>query len=284
MKKISIGLSLLLIVCFILLSSCQTENKKGKLFIIGGGEISAAVIDKMITESGIDKGGYAVILPMSSEEPDTAAYYTRLDFTGRGVENVYGLSFKKGEDFPQSRIDSIRGAKMVFISGGDQSKFMAIIKGSDIQKAIHDAFDKGSLICGTSAGAALMSKKMITGIELKYPENDGVFKTIEAGNIETIEGLGMLEKVIIDQHFIKRKRLNRLISVIIENPEYQCVGIDESTAILVEGEKASVYGDNQVVVLHNKSSEKKELNGLLGAKEIKLSVYLPGESFKLNKN
>lgn len=282
MKKTIVLNYVLVSLAVFLISSCQQETTTGKLFIIGGGEISAAVIDKMITTSGINEGGYGVILPMSSEEPDTAAYYTRLDFTGRGVENVYGLSFKKGEAFPQSRIDSIRGAKMVFISGGDQSKFMAIIQGSDIQQAIHDAFNNGSLICGTSAGAALMSKKMITGNELKYPENDGVFKTIEAGNIETIEGLGMLESVIIDQHFIKRKRLNRLISVIIENPEYQCVGIDESTAILVEGDNASVYGDNQVVVLHNSSTEKKELNGLLGVKDIKLSVYLPGESFKLN--
>jgi len=274
---------LLLIVVSILVSSCQTGNKKGKLFIIGGGEISSAVIDKMITESGIDKDGYGVILPMSSVEPDTAAFYTRLDFVGRGSSNVYGLSFKKGDTFPQSRIDSIRNAKMVFISGGDQSKFMDIIEGTSVKEAIHAAFKNGSLICGTSAGAALMSKKMITGNELKYPENDGVFKTIEANNIEIIEGLGMLENVIIDQHFIKRKRLNRLISACIENPEQLCVGIDESTAILVEGFSATVYGANQVVVLRNRFSNKKIKDELLGASGLGLDVFLPGDSFSLKK-
>jgi cyanophycinase len=283
MKKSTVLLLQLLLLSVFLISSCKKAGNDGRLFIIGGGEISSDVIDKMITESGIDKGGYGVILPMSSEEPDTAAYYTRADFTGRNCQNVYGLSFKKGEVFPESRIDSIRNAKMVFISGGDQSRFMDIIAGSSVKEAIHTAFNKGGLICGTSAGAALMSKKMITGIELKYPENDGVFKTIEANNIQIIEGLGMLEEVIIDQHFIKRKRLNRLISACIENPEQLCVGIDESTAILVDGNCATVYGANQVVVVRNKFSEKKTKDGLLGASGLDLAVFLPGDKFSLKK-
>jgi cyanophycinase len=128
-----------------------------------------------------------------------------------------------------------------------------------------------------------MSKKMITGNELKYPDNTGSFKTMEAKNIEIVEGLGMLEAVIIDQHFIRRKRLNRLISVCMENPECVCVGIDESTAILVEQNTATVYGDNQVVVLRPGSSETKVENGLLGARGLKMDVFLPGESFRLNK-
>jgi len=280
-KTTYLQVSIFLISC-LLVFSCQETKKNGKLFIIGGGEISSAVIDKMITESSVNNGGYGVILPMSSEEPDTAAFYTRADFIGRACNNVYGLSFKKGETFPESRIDSIRKAKMIFISGGDQARFMDIIKGSEIQNAIHYAFDNGALVCGTSAGAALMSKKMITGNELKYLLSDGAFKTIETGNIEIIEGLGMLETVIIDQHFIKRKRLNRLISVCIENPVNPCVGIDESTAILVEGRKATVYGENQVIVLRNSSPEIKIENGLLGVENISLSVYLPGQSFSLN--
>jgi cyanophycinase len=283
MKKPLKVLSHFLVIGCLIFSSCQKSKKQGKLFIIGGGEISSAVIDKMITESGIDKSGYGVILPMSSEEPDTAAFYTAADFSGRGCSNVYGLSFKKGIPFSQSRIDSIRYAKMVFISGGDQSRFMDIITGTPVKEAIHEAFNKGSLICGTSAGAALMSEKMITGNELKYPQNESGFYTMEAKNIEIIEGLGMLETVIIDQHFIKRKRLNRLISVCMENPDNLCVGIDESTAILVDDDEASIYGANQVVVLRNKSIETKVENGLLGAKGLQLNVYLPGESFSLKQ-
>lgn len=124
---------------------------------------------------------------------------------------------------------------------------------------------------------------MITGNELKYPNNGGNFITMEAGNIEIREGLGMLENVIIDQHFIKRKRLNRLVSVCMENPENMCVGIDESTAILVDGNTATVYGNNQVVVLRHFRSETKVQKGLLGARNLRLDVYLPGEYFRIKK-
>jgi cyanophycinase len=172
---------------------------------------------------------------------------------------------------------------LIFISGGDQARFMDAIAGTPIQKTIHEAFENGSLIAGTSAGAAVMSHKMITGNELKHPGDSATFITMEDKNVEIREGLGMLETVIIDQHFIKRKRLNRLVSVCIENPENICAGIDESTALLVEGNTATVYGLNQVVVLHPRSREVKVENGLLGVRDIQLDVLLPGESFSINK-
>jgi|WetSurMetagenome_2_1015567.scaffolds.fasta_scaffold70502_2 cyanophycinase len=281
-KTIIFPILLIGLYCFIF-SSCQPDKKAGKLFIIGGGEKPAAMIDKMIQLSGIDKEGYGIVLPMSSIQPDTAILDSRTDFMSRGCNHVYGINYKKGEPISQSRIDSIRNARLIFISGGDQSRFMDAIAGTPIQAAIHEAFENGSVISGTSAGAAVMSRKMITGNELKYPDNNESFKTMEAGNIEVKEGLGMLETVIIDQHFIKRKRLNRLISVCMENPENICAGIDESTALLVEGNTATVYGLNQVIVLRHRSAKTKVENGLLGARNIQLDVLLPGESFRINK-
>jgi cyanophycinase len=262
--------------------SCRNNNKEGKLFIMGGGDLQPSLIEKIIEVSGIDKGGYGVILPMASVIPDTALMYTTAYFTGKGRNNVYGLNFEKGKPFSQARIDSIRNAKMVYISGGDQTKFMDDIAGTPIQQAIHEAYEKGGLICGTSAGAAVMSKRMITGNELKHPDPEVNFSTMEAKNVEIIEGLGMLEKTIIDQHFIIRKRLNRTVTACMENPDYMCVGIDEPAAILVDGNKATVYGDSQVIrVQHPRKI--KVVNGLLGAREIKIDVYLPGESFRIKK-
>jgi cyanophycinase len=241
-----------------------------------------AMVDKIIEVSGISKGSYGIILPMASIEPDTAIIDTKSDFINQGCSNIYGLRYSKGQPVTQSFIDSIRNAGLIYISGGDQSRFMDIIAGTPVQKAIHEAFENGSLICGTSAGAAVMSKKMITGNELKYPGDSSNFNSIETNNIEIIEGLGMLKTVIIDQHFIKRKRLNRLISVCMENPENMCVGIDESTAILVNRNKATVYGLRQVIVLHHSGSATRIENGLLGARNLKLDVCLPGESFQIN--
>ena len=122
---------------------------------------------------------------------------------------------------------------------------------------------------------------MVTGNELKHPE-DGGFTTIEAGNVETIEGLGFLQNVTIDQHFVVRKRLNRMIAYCIENPNHIGVGIDEGTAIFVDGDSATVFGVSQVVVIKNKGAKTTTQNGLLGVQGLQLDVYLPGESFKLN--
>ena len=112
----------------------------------------------------------------------------------------------------------------------------------------------------------------------------GNYKTIQANNIEISTGLGFVDKLIVDQHFIKRMRMNRLISVCLENPDYQCVGIDESTAILVANDIISVFGENQVIAIKHNGTETKIVNGLLGGTNITLDFYLPGDSFKIKSN
>jgi cyanophycinase len=123
---------------------------------------------------------------------------------------------------------------------------------------------------------------MITGNEYKHSEYTGDFRTIEAKNIEIAEGLGLLENCIVDQHFIKRMRMNRLISASLENPNYSCIGIDESTAIIVSGDSAKVVGESQVIVLINKQQAQINDKELLGGININLCVYLPGEKFLLD--
>lgn len=274
----------------ILFSSCTNENAnqqdhseihKGKLFIIGGGKRPVEMIRSMVSISGVDTSGYIVVLPMSSSVPDTTAYYGVKQFTDLGLKNVFALNFNDSLDITSKKIDSLKNASLIYISGGDQNRFMEIVNGTPIYDAIHDAYKNGALIAGTSAGAAVMSEKMITGDEHKHPEYTGDFRTIEANNIEIENGLGLLENAIIDQHFIWRMRMNRLISACLENPEETGIGIDESTAILIENNKATVYGESQVVVLRHKTAETKIVNGLLGAAGMELSIYLPGDSFEI---
>jgi cyanophycinase len=194
----------LLLLFLVNISFSQSKKSTGKLFIIGGGDRPDAMVERIISEAGLLQGGYAVILPMSSEDPDSAVYYAKQQFLKRGFTKVYGLNFKKGETLNQQRVDSIRKAKLVYISGGDQVRFMNVVAGTDIEKAIHDVYDGGGMVGGTSAGAAVMSRVMITGNELKHPDYASTFENIEAENIETKQGLGLLQKVIVDQHFVKR--------------------------------------------------------------------------------
>lgn len=293
MKKNNFGLLCNAFILILILSGCQSpetgksahENTaKGKLYIIGGGKRPPEMIHEMISLSGIDKEGFAIVLPMASEEPDTAFFYSQKQFRDQGIDNVYRIDIEKGETVTGSKMDSIVNAGLIYITGGDQVRFMDAILNTSYHEAIQKAYIRGAVIAGTSAGAAVMSKKMITGREHKYPEYTGNFRTIESENIEIAEGLGLITTAIIDQHFVYRMRMNRLISVAIENPDEICIGIDEATAIIVEGDSARVSGISQVIVVENQSGAIEIRNGLLGTSGLRLSVFTPGDQFYLRPN
>ncbi len=263
----------------------STTFAQGKLFIIGGGKRPTAMVERMIAESGVAQSGYIMILPFASEEQDSSIFYAKIQFQKVGFTSVFGSIVAKNQVLNKPFLDSVSNAKFVYIPGGDQVKFMDIVKSTGLDIAIKKCFQNGGMIGGTSAGAAVMSEKMITGVELNYKntteetEKDG-FRTIEANNIEISTGLGFLKNSIIDQHFIKRKRQNRLIAVAIENPNFLCVGIDEATAILVKKNTAEVIGDAQVLTLLNTEKTTKK-DGKLSAKNIKLSLYTTSQTFKI---
>lgn len=259
----------------------QAQTIKGKLIIIGGGSRPDDLVERIIAESGLKTGGYCVILPMSSEDPDSSVYYASQQFLERGIKNLFGFNFKKDQPIKASWIDSIRMANLIYITGGDQTRFMGIAEGTEIVTAIHDAYKRGAVVSGTSAGAAVMSKLMITGNELKKKEYAATFETIESNNIEIKTGLGLLTTTIIDQHFLIRSRHNRLLTAIIEHPEMTGIGIDESTAILVNGKNVEVLGASQVLVYKNPAKSRVLKNEKLGARKITVDVYLPGEKFIL---
>jgi len=275
---------LLTAILSILLTSCTDNGKsvQSTLFIIGGGNKTDEMMRELVDLSGIRENGYMYVLPMASSVPDSSLMWAREDFMKAGMEKVPGYVFRQGEIPPKPQLDSLKNAKLIFISGGDQSRFMSVVLNTPVMDAIHEAYENGSVIAGTSAGAAVMSKKMITGNQKKHPETEAGFTTIEAENIEITEGLGLLGNVIIDQHFIKRQRLNRLVAASIENPEELCVGIDESTAIVVNGKTARVTGTGQVIAIRNRDALKTVSNGLLGTENLEISVFLPGQTFKLN--
>ena len=281
-KKNGLIIATVLIFLITLQSCSQVINSgNGKLFIIGGGEKSSRLMNELVDLSGIRKSGYMVILPMASASPDSSIIWTRADFDSTGITDMPAFNFRKGEKPSEARIDSLRNAKLIFIGGGDQEIFMETVRNTPVMDAIIEAWHNGAVISGTSAGAAVMSSKMITGNQKLYPGVISGYSTIESGNIEIMNGLGFLKDAIIDQHFVKRQRLNRLISVSIENPDETCIGIDESTAIIVDGNTATVSGRGQVVVIKNPMKRKSEKNSLLGTEGLNLSVYLPGERFRI---
>ena len=145
-------------------------------------------------------------------------------------------------------------------------------------------YERAGIIGGTSAGAAVMSEVMITGNELVNTDSTRNFFCIQKGNVETKRGFGFVKNAIIDQHFLMRKRHNRLIAVVLEHPELPGIGIDEEAAILVHPDgRFKVYGQDAVIVYDARRARaiRTAERGLLGGHNIKVDLLLPGEEYRI---
>jgi cyanophycinase len=284
MKKISF-----VVVAFfggsILSLKAQINNEpvKGKLFIIGGGDRSAQLMKTMLATAALLPKDYAVVLPMSAENPDTSFYYFKEDLQPVCNNAIINFNFTRDKVNDKNWLDSLANARLIFITGGDQERFMDIVLHTPVYDAIHRAFANGATIAGTSAGAAVMSEQMITGKQLKDTSYYATFKKIHHNNIDIKEGLGLLTNAVIDQHFIVRSRYNRLLSAIARFPAYACIGIDEATAIIVEGNKITVTGESQVIMLQKPVQLKVTTDGLIKMKSIQLSMFTSGDIFYISR-
>jgi len=275
-----------LIIAFLLtaIAAANAQPKqaapKGKLFIIGGGNRTAALMKTMLATAGLGKKDYVVVLPMSSAEPDSSYFYFKEDIKSLCTNTIANLNFTADKTQDRVWLDSLRHAKLIFITGGDQVRFMKVVLHTPVYDAIHAAYNQGATVAGTSAGAAVMSHEMLTGNELlgdtAYHET---FKKILFGNIDIQEGLGLIDSAIIDQHFIKRSRYNRLISALAKYPAFPCIGIDESTAVIVEGKKITVTGQGQVALLRKPKGLFINNKGQITWKDVSMAILAEGDSF-----
>jgi len=259
------------------------SDARGKLFIIGGGSRPDAMIDRMVDASGVRDGGYAVILPMASSEPDAAADAIEEQLIASSVPDIRTLI--AGPDAPASGEERamVENAALIYMPGGSQSRLMDALAGAGLADVIRAAYRQGALIAGTSAGAAVMSAQMITGDTRRYEEYHPTFRTIETDNIIQEDGLGLLRTAIIDQHFIYRSRHNRLLTAILEYPDITGLGVDESTAVLIDGSEVEVVGDWQVLVFTNPDDSVQRQDGKFGARNLQVDIYLPGDTFSLDR-
>ncbi|MET3112500.1 cyanophycinase [Pedobacter sp. CG_S7] len=281
MSKFIEGVTKYILTVFFLLSLNQAMAQQGKLFIIGGGTRSAALIQTLVTTADMSAQDYMIVLPMSSGEPEASYEAIKKQLTIASKNNIGNLNFTAELVTDKKWLDSLANAKLIFITGGDQSRFMKVVLNTPVYRAIHRAYQNGATIAGTSAGAAVMSKNMITGKELLDTNYRETFNKLWADNIEFEEGLGLLQSVIIDQHFLKRSRYNRLISALAAYPKFQCIGIDEGTAIIVQGKKITVAGVSQVLSLSSPKHIKVSAKHLISMDNLRFSLYTAGDQFNL---
>ncbi len=243
---------------------------KGHLLIIGGNGTTEEILHRAVSAAGGAQGRLA-ILPQASELAETGAEAVRM-WTEAGVGHAVVVDIKD----PATAIRTVRESTFIWFPGGDQNRLMKALENTGIPEAIRARYADGALVGGTSAGAAVMSRVMITG--------EADLQSITAGKTETAPGLALFPQVIVDQHFLKRQRVNRLISAVLDHPDLLGVGIDETTAIFVTGTLFEVLGKNSVVVIDARKAkvDPAPAGHLATGRNLALTVLTAGMTFRLD--
>lgn len=272
----------LIVLLFLFFLESFFAQPKGYLIIIGGGNRTDEIMTKILELSKADSR--VLIIPNASSEPLITGERLKKEFQALGFKDVLVFYGDREKANDEGFIKQFKNCNVVFFSGGDQNLLTRDLLNTSLLELIKSIYKSGGVVSGTSAGAAVMSKIMITGDEYINKDSSNPFNCIEAENIITSEGFGFIENSIIDQHFIKRKRLNRLISVVLENQDKLGIGIDESTAIVVYPDQTfEVIGESQVIVFDpTKSTQvtKNQSNKLSGS-NILMHILVSGQKFDL---
>jgi cyanophycinase len=257
----------------------------GTLLIVGGGPIPDEIIDRFVELAGGRDRAAIGIFPQASQYKDSGVELAQ-DFEKRGAKARRILVTRSDADRKDApaRLSGITG---VWFGGGDQSRLAAVLLGTRMEAEIHALYERGGVIGGTSAGAAVMSALMLTGEERSpggsRPSSDdsGASVTIARANVVLAEGFGFLPGSIVDQHFLRRRRHNRLMSAVLESPERLGVGIDESTALEVDPEGCwRVWGESEAVVYDARRAQVAVSSSeQLGASPIRVHVLPAGGCF-----
>jgi cyanophycinase len=243
---------------------------KGHLLIIVGNGTTDDIMNRAVEAGGGPKGQVAVF-PQASELADTGANAVKM-WTDAGLGNAVVVDPKD----PAAAIKIVRESTFIWFPGGDQNRLTKALEKTGIPEAIRARYWEGALVGGTSAGAAVMSRVMITG--------EADLQSITAGKTETAPGLGLFPNAIFDQHFLKRQRVNRLISAVLDHPDLVGIGIDETTAIFVTGTFFEVLGKNSVVVIDGRRAvvDTTPAGQLATGRNLLLTVLKAGMKYSLD--
>jgi cyanophycinase len=216
----------------------RATSPRGTLFIVGGGPQPDALVKEFVDLAGGAGHARIVVFAMASSDGKASGEEKAEDLRklGATATNIWVNHDQANTDSIARLLDGVTG---VWFGGGDQVLLIKALKGTKTEQAIHARYAAGAVVGGTSAGAAVMSATMLTGDE-RHPggvrpvKDSADFITVARDNVVLDDGFGLISNVIVDQHFVRRRRHNRLMSVVLERPEHLGVGIDESTALIVE--------------------------------------------------
>lgn len=229
---------------------------KGTLIPIGGNEDKGSDLSETLTLEFIKEGILArvvqesggldariIIIPTASSIPVEVGENYVSAFTELGCTNFEVIDIRKRGQCDDPRIVAeISNADCVMFSGGDQSRIVDIIGGTQIHEILLRRFrEEEIVIAGTSAGAMAMSTEMIYG----GSSSEALIK----GSIRMREGMAFIDDLIIDSHFIKRGRFGRLAEAVANHPSLIGIGLAEDTGVIIKDRNVcTVIGSGMVIV------------------------------------
>ncbi|MBN9417106.1 cyanophycinase [bacterium SCN 62-11] len=245
-----------LLVLFALLHGlCQAQSN---LVLVGGGQHPPEAMKALYDWTGKPEP-HILVIGWASSVPDENLRILVDDYAQYAHRPQLELAARD----QATVLAQLERADGVWFTGGDQTKVMQVLQDRTLLQALRDKFQNGTVFGGTSAGCAIMSRKMLTG--------NADLTVIDPAKVEIAEGLGLLpENIIVDQHFLRRQRENRLLGALLGNPGHSGIGVDEDTALLLSnGIQARVVGRAQLMLLTP------DPPGL------RLRLYQPGDRFQL---
>jgi cyanophycinase len=243
-------------------------NPKGKLIIIGGAVdkgsftesnftdnveknlnfFEKGILKRIIDESKNGLSSRIEIIPTASKVPNEVGPEYAKAFQYLGANNVDVLNIEKREEaLSEESYNRIKNADVIFFTGGDQLRLTSIIGGTPMHDLIlHKYQEEEFIYCGTSAGAASASKSMI----YQGTSHEALLK----GEIKITSGLGLIDHVVVDTHFVQRGRIGRLFQAVVSNPKTLGIGLGEDTGLLItEGNEMEALGSGLVILVDGRN-------------------------------
>jgi cyanophycinase len=282
--RIRFGYAAALLLCSApAVASAQATS--GSLIIVGGGSTPAALRDRFVELAGGKERANILVIPLAAANPAQAGPGSVEVYTRMGVKSAaLVLTREQADSDTIERV--LKGVTGVWFPGGVQTRITAALRGTRFHKALLELYRNGAVLGGTSAGAAIMSDSMLTGSQFQPGVDTAVYledtyTRIARRSIEIVPGLGFLNNAIVDQHFVRRERHNRLLSVTLDHPKLIGAGIDEGTALEVKPDGTwEVWGASVVVIYDaRKASMSSTSDKVLGASEIRMHVLPAGGRF-----
>src|SRR5262252_1897598 len=254
----------------------------GTLFVIGGAEDrhdTKIILSRLAERIG---SGKLVISTLATDYGDEMWEVYRKLFTSMGVKHVKHLGINhRDETSEDPRLDMLSDAKAVFFTGGDQLKITTRLGGTALSERIEEIYRRGGIVGGTSAGATALGEMMLVGVP-----GAGISRVSDA--LHMTPGLGLAKNMVIDQHFSERGRIRRLLGAVAENARMLGIGVDEDTAVVIEGDGTfHALGSGAVYVVdgHDLSYtnfSEASFSRAMSVFGVKLHVLSSGDSFDLS--